>query len=194
MVLSDRAQKWLNTLKREPAVSTEELKVALERIECPAFESWLEFHEKFAGYVQPLGDDHAKWGLIHAQAQWMPDGGVDAEIDGEMWLISCADAHPSYQYILEDNGHFLGGPSERFDIQVERFALQWWFAHQGSIPERRFNIQNKKAIERITTTTTLVPEVSDQYYEYFLGEDILAEWDPEEKRWIEVFFYGDALS
>jgi hypothetical protein len=63
---------------------------------CPSV--WLDFHERYAGYIEKFGKDAALWGLAHPRAIWVDTNSVEAEFDDsdESWTITCADVHPSY--------------------------------------------------------------------------------------------------
>ena len=48
---SDRAVAWLGALRRERPVSLLRVHRALDEAGVPAFEPWLEFHDRYAGYA-----------------------------------------------------------------------------------------------------------------------------------------------
>ena len=127
MTLSRRAEKYLGTLKRVTPVPTSTVKEALIRAGAPVHEAWVEFHERYAGYIEPLGNERAVYGLVHVDSEWLPPGEVSYEADGDEDFIACAEVHPSFDYTLRGDGEFLGigggGPCSSFNIKVEQAAL-----------------------------------------------------------------------
>ena len=114
----------------------EKVAEALQRANCPIFESWLEFHAQFAGYKEVIGREIAYWGIVHANPGW-PWVANEAYVRtrrGE-WLVNCADVHPSYDYTLDPSGQFLsvggGGYYESFAMKVERDAVARAIQHKS---------------------------------------------------------------
>jgi hypothetical protein len=58
-LISARAEKFLETLERRPAVPTKGVEAIIRDQGAPCFPSWLEFHEQYAGYVDVIGRDSA---------------------------------------------------------------------------------------------------------------------------------------
>src|SRR5262245_54144201 len=130
MNLSSRAQTYLGTLRRRSPIPVERVASALKNARCPAFDPWLDFHSRFAGYEETIGVELAVWGIVHADPHWLVSEEACAEIHGEEgWHVVCADVHPSYDYWLDCNGQFVsiggGGTYESFDKKVERAAMFW---------------------------------------------------------------------
>src|SRR5215467_1789624 len=111
-MLSSRAVAFLSTLERRSFVPTRKVEEIIGNRGYPCYPKWLEFHERFAGYVETIGPDVAVWGLIHENPQWLlpMKADIDREPLQETWYITCADVHPSYNYRLDDKGEFLGNP------------------------------------------------------------------------------------
>jgi hypothetical protein len=110
MDLSPAALDYLATLKRMPAVPVEQVADALKRAGCPAFQTWLDFHSRFAGYVEIIGREHAVWGIVHSNPGW-PWIANQAEVEAQTddWYVVCADVHPHYDYKLNFCREFYRG-------------------------------------------------------------------------------------
>jgi len=188
--LSDRANDWLTTLPRQPAVSTESVCEVLIRNKTEPFESWLSFHERFAGYIEPIGVDIAHWGLMHENPHWLPPNDVVSDYDEveKFWCIACADAHPTYEYQLDQHGVLHSAVTTcTFEVYIERRALQWWFCSQSANPKLTLNATAPSLVDRIETETKLVQEASDEHYLHRLGDRILAIREIANNRWVEVY-------
>lgn len=177
-MLTDRAQKYLTTLQRLPPVPTRDVERALREEGAPCFEVWLDFHELYAGYVEPLGADQAVWGIVHQKSQWIPPGRASVEQTSEQgseWLVTCADVHGSYVYRLTDTGRFFERSAESFDIKVERNAARMAFARD---PRGRaqiwFELKDPAFRERLNREAKVVPEASDRFYRIYLGDSVFA--------------------
>lgn len=185
---SARAQNWLAKLERRRAPSVQKAREALLRAGAEPFDAWLSFHDRYAGYVEPIGQELAVWGLLHESPAWAKKDGVEVEhVPAEhLWLVTCADVHPSYEYRLDQNGGLLEGPARDFDVHVERVALRSWFCTSGQAPALAFNVKKPKLVERIRSETELVPEASDADFEYYLSTTTLAIYEVARSRWVEV--------
>jgi len=176
--LSTRALKWLSTLERRSAVPVAEVESLILDAGLPCFDVWLDFHERYAGFVEPIGLDQAVWGLIHAAPSWLspmrPE--FDREPDEDTWYIACADAHPSYDYSLDNRGEFVGAPAESFDVIVERNALGWEFRQRGStraLTGDELRGENFRQVFEKQIRPFLVPEASDKHSRYYLSPQYL---------------------
>ena len=189
--LSDRATAWLGSLERRVPVSVERVRRALAEAGAPAPVPWLEFHERYAGYVVPLGLDGAVWGLAFERGTFWPSRvpfSVDVERDDPHapWTIGCADVHPSYDdYRLDERGRFLDGPSSSFDVHVEQKAL-WVEFCRGSTSARVRPGADEDALARIDADAVRVDEASDVHLEYWRGSTVLAVRDADASRWLTV--------
>lgn len=127
MPLSPRAQSYLATLRRHPAVPVDEVAKALDRAGAPPYPAWLDFHERYAGFEEPLGRESAIFGIVHAHSYWLKPGeaSVEKEDDGRH-SVACAEVHGSFDYRLYEDGSFTsfggGGPCETFDVKIEQNA------------------------------------------------------------------------
>ena len=183
-MLTTRARDFLTTLERRPAVSTSDVEAIIRAAGFVAFVPWLEFHEKYAGYVEVIGRDMATWGLVHEKAVWLLPRRVevDRETHEDTWYITCADAHPSYTYQLDDKGRFLGGPAESFDIHVERKALGWEFQRTSETRALTTHELRDVAFRRVFATQMkehVVETASDCYTRYYMNDDYLVVEDVE---------------
>src|SRR5258708_6735285 len=96
-MLTQRATRFLTNLERRSAIPTKEIESIIRSKGYPCFAPWLDFHERFAGYVEVWGRDWAIWGLAHGAPHWLaPQAAeIDREPHEETWYISCVDCHPS---------------------------------------------------------------------------------------------------
>ncbi len=182
-MLSVRARKYLETLERRPAVATTAVEAAIRAQGYPCFEPWLEFHERYAGYVEWFGRDGAIWGVIHEKPQWLLPlrADIEKETHEDTWYVTCADAHPSYNYRLDSAGEFIGVAAQSFDIHVERIALGWEFNQRTGGRDRPLTAGDLRGpefsdlAERISAS--LVPEASDRYFRYYMSDTQLLVQD-----------------
>lgn len=176
--LSETAVRFLRTLRRVPFLTTARVESELIRSGKPCFSAWLDFHERFAGYVEPLGPDEAIWGIMHEQPQWLSpfEAQVEPEKDGVTFYISCADVHPSYSYQLTNTGEFLGFPAESFAVHVERCAAGWDFGSRHATQAlTQAELRDPEFIERCTNAEVLT-HASDRFSRYLRDADTLVVW------------------
>ncbi len=135
--LSPRATQFLKSLRRRPAVTDIPLIRAAftsDGIDVP--DVWVDFHNRYAGFVIDLGAGAlAVLGIAHRSAENMGragHGGLyycwdDERPQGGALRVDCADAHPSFEFVLTDSGHFLGsgcgGGADSLDIKIEQWAI-----------------------------------------------------------------------
>ncbi|MDH5692827.1 MAG: hypothetical protein OEZ47_06965 [Gammaproteobacteria bacterium] len=174
-MLSNRANNFLSTLKRVPGLSASEVEKIIKSQGYPCFDAWLDFQDRFAGYVEEFGGEAAVWGLVHEEPYWLPKkkAEIESEPDGKTWYISCADAHPSYSYQLENNGEFLGTPSESFDIYVERKSVAWHFnsnCEAELIKKPELSDPSFQKVFDLEIKKDLVPEASDKFSKYYMND------------------------
>jgi hypothetical protein len=195
--LSTLAERYLKSLARLPMPLTERVEKELKAEGLPVLESWLDFHERYAGYVEQIWHDRAVWGLMHFKPQWQAPKRLeyfnDFYEEQERIIINCADVHPSYEYQLDEKGKFGRDKASSFDKYIEQSALHWWFTTQiGPEPlQRKFNLKDPKIIDNIKCHTKLVEEASDEFTRAFLGYSILAYQDMETDQWVQVLSRGD---
>lgn len=191
-MLSQRGQDFLASLERRPSVPTAQVEAILAAagVVNPA---WLDFHQRYAGYVLDLGRDIAVLGLVFDAAEWFEPGEprfFRVQHTGEIWGIACADAHPSYEYVLTVEGQFQGGLAESFDVFVEQSACLWWFRSRGKVRLCKIStIQDDEFRARLLERPTLqpVPEASDQFTRVLMDDEYLVFDDPREDRLSEVW-------
>lgn len=176
-MLTDRANEFLATLERVPFVPTKYVEELLLDGCCPSVDKWLEFHEKYAGYVEDLGKDKAVWGLVHREPRWLEP--LSAEVDYDKkensYDIVCADVHPSYNYILTDSGEFWGVPSESFDVYVERKSIGYEFSLNGNVKPVAKEDFDESILNSVLTNDNFVSEASDRFYNYFCCENFFID-------------------
>ncbi|MGD8910732.1 MAG: hypothetical protein PVI92_15430 [Chromatiales bacterium] len=195
--LSTLAERYLKSLARLPMPLTERVEKELKAEGLPAMEPWLEFHERYAGYVEQIWHDRAVWGLLHFKPRWQAPKRLayfkDFYEEQEHIIINCADVHPSYEYQLDEKGMFSRERSRYFDIYVEQSALHWWFTTQiGPEPlHRKFDLKDPRIIDKIRSHSEMVEEASDEFSRVFLGDSVLAYQDAETDHWVQVLSRGD---
>lgn len=181
-MLTERANEYLRSLKRLPAIPTKEVEKIILDAGYPVFDCWLDFHDRYAGYVEVLGCDSAILGLSHEASYWYGPRTVDIdrELHEEIWYITCAELHPSYTYRLENNGEFLGVRATSFDIHVERCGLlrQFSLGHQT----RWMTKDELLAVDARNLEPFIVPEASDTFSTYYENETHLLIYDVEDEQ------------
>ncbi len=181
MPLTSRACSFLASLDRKEHASGERLADALRQKELPDCDAWIEFQERYAGYVEPLGHDWAVWGIVHQAAYWIDPWEVAVLRKAEILEISCADAHPSYDYWLRSDGEFRGmtagaGPCKSFDVKIEQTALVW-AAKKEDCWTRLFDftqwplVSKSRLLEEVRHSP--VPGASDKYTSTYSSADII---------------------
>jgi hypothetical protein len=203
MPLSSRALSYLETLRRRPAVAVEQVADAIRRAGCEPYPAWLDFHERYAGYEDPLGRETAILGIVHAESFWLEPGEASVDQDREgRWSVVCAEVHGTFDYRLHDDGHFTsfggGGPTESFDIKIEQDAVfretcrrdgRAWTVDMQNVTIPPNGLDELRA----ATGAELVPEASDKFSAIWRGLDVwwkedrgggarLVLWRPEEAR------------
>lgn len=169
MTLSKRAISYVQTLKRVASVSTRQVVEILKQENVEVSDAWTDFHDAYAGYVEPIGRDVAVWGLVHLSSQWWTPGTAWIEEEDDGTMIACADAHPVYEYWLRRDGEvrgFSGGIAcASFDIKIEQSALlssltrgEWTqVVSFGSWTEEK----RAKLLSQVSVAPA--PEASDKY-------------------------------
>ena len=174
-MLTERASWLLSTLERRPAIPTREVEAIVRGQGAPCPEVWLAFHDRFTGYVEIFGRDSAVWGLAHEESCWLGPRGIHVEQDDERenrWAILCADVHPTYGYMLDDEGGFVGhGQHESFEVHVEQLAALRAFGADGDVRRLLDEIAVPGARESVLAEVQpfAIAEASDRYTRCFLS-------------------------
>jgi hypothetical protein len=192
MALSDMAQVFLAQLDRDPPVPIARVREGLAKAELPELDVWLEFHDAYAGYIEMIGKQGACWGVMHDRIRFSPVAtpgivhyyGDPGDDDCEVF---CADTHPSYNYSLDRRGHLQTGPVDSFDRYVEQCGLWHHFCTTGATPNSNSRLSQEDILALVYNGGAgPVEEVSDQYQQYWRGDNILAIWDIETSVWVNV--------
>jgi hypothetical protein len=178
-----RAQRYLATLHRQDPEPIAAVREAIARELSPPPEPWLEFHERYAGYEEPLGsEEFAVWGIVHRSPYWLAAGEAQVERSGTECYVTCAEVHPSFDYRLSATGAFSssgGGRRARsFDVKVERDAVVWEATSGG----RRWvwdPVLARTGLDRIEAAlrvsgAAVVAEASDSNAVCWSGRDVVA--------------------
>jgi len=213
--LSPCATQFLESLQQRPAVTDIPLiraAFASEGIDAP--DVWFEFHQRYAGFVIDLGAGAlAVLGIAHRRAQNMGRAGHgdlyycwdDERPQGGALRIDCADAHPSFEFVLTDTGHFLGsgcgGGADSFDIKFEQWAI-WSTSGIDKTWAVRW-LRGESAAALMTSrelAKSLVPEASDSQSTMYAEADfVLQHWSDGAAhlvaqragpKWLEPFVSG----
>jgi len=179
--LTPRAVSFLATLERRPSIPTERVEALIVAGGYPCFAPWLAFHERYAGYLEVFGQDWAIWGLIHENPVWLLPNKPDIDRESEdTWYARCADAHPTYQYQLDQTGELIGMPAESFDVNVERLALGWEFHRRGKfriVPDQELRGAAFREVFEREIKGHLVSEASDHFSRQYMSERYLVVED-----------------
>lgn len=173
-MLTKRATDFLSTLERREHLPTESVSELIVRAGFEPLGHWLAFHERYAGYVDDLGNDDAILGLAHRSPQWLEaeEIEIEEENDGVTRYITCADVHPSYTYQLDHRGEFLGGPARSFDVHFERKAMGWEFGRDRKV--RFLSAADFRGVRGLEPDEGhVVQEASDEFSRYVLVENYL---------------------
>lgn len=183
--MTPTAIRYLDALDRRPAVPIDRVEAALKNTGVSDIPGpWLGFHDRFAGYVQPIARDMAVWGIVHDRPQFiLPGAAALFSPGGGEETVVCADVHPSYSYELTRDGTFLGGPASSFEIFVEQLAAWWDFAGASYRPRLMWSVSDPAWTDFIHAKTRRLGYASDNYREVFTSERIHAVWDVEARRW-----------
>jgi hypothetical protein len=181
-MLSERARRFLNQCERDTAVPTADVERILRDGGWPAAPAWLEFHDRYAGYVERIYRDAAVWGLVHEDSFWFGPrrAEVDTDEDHEDDLfIYCAELHPAYGYRLDPAGRFLayGQEASSFDVHVERLAVWREFTtdHQAHkiVDQERLRDPEYRAELLARLAERPIPEASDSNCAWYADEETL---------------------
>jgi hypothetical protein len=174
-MLSQRARRYLSKLKRITPVPTAEVQRVLEQQGVECYSAWLDFHERYAGYVEPLGLEAAVLGIVHTRSRWIIPGAAAVvrsyECNAE-WFVYCAEVHPSFVYKLGDTGFFRSPEASSFRVYLERRAARIeFFSRPGA---NRVWPPPPALIDELNQHACEVPEASDEHYRLFFSDRFYA--------------------
>jgi hypothetical protein len=167
-MLTERARRYLATLKRLPALSDPAaIADALREAGVPPLEVFVRFQVDFGGYAEWYGLNRFVWGIVHDAPHpysaldpgkvdgWMEEVEVDdadewdwPEDDEEerkkeeRWYVTCADCHLSDHWMLDSRGWLLwcGFPkATSFETKIERDAFGSELGRTARLREVRFD-------------------------------------------------------
>lgn len=182
-MISPRLTEFLASLTRLDAVPVADVERMLLDAGGPVPPIWLDFHERYAGYVLELGDDSGVLGLAHERGTWLEPHALRLfrRQDRRVWGIACADIHPSYEYVLDTEGEFVGGPAESFDVYIEQFACIWTFTKTKfrGLPFKQIRSPEFRAEVLARASLEFVAEASDRYSKVWMDDRYLVVDNPE---------------
>ncbi|ASJ76627.1 hypothetical protein [Granulosicoccus antarcticus] len=191
--LTERAQKYLGSLERRVPVPVADVRQALIDHGYPVLEVWLDFHDRYAGYCETLGEGGTTWGLKHADTRYSLMNGrpfeVEAyrdEADG-LWTIEAADSHPSFDQTMDENGEFQHIPASSFEIHLERAALFQQYMDLGAKPYSQMGYQRISQLKPESSEAERVEAASDKYIEWWQGKKYIAARWTETGEWLSAF-------
>ena len=90
-MLTDRARRYLATLKRRPALSDPgAIAGALREAGVPPLEVFVRFQVEFGGYMEWYGLNRFVWGIVHGEPD--PDSAFEpGKVDGWMEEVEVDD-------------------------------------------------------------------------------------------------------
>jgi hypothetical protein len=183
-MLSERARRFLDQCERTTAVPTGDVERILRESGWPVAPAWLEFHDRYAGYVERIYRDAAVWGLVHEDSFWFGprraevDRDEDDEDEGGLFIY-CAELHPAYGYRLDTAGRFLayGQEASSFDVHVERLAVWREFTadHEAHkiVDQERLHDSEYRAELLARLGERPIPEASDSNFAWYADEETL---------------------
>jgi hypothetical protein len=171
-VLSDRAQRFLQTFERRPHVEDlDVVRVAIEAAGLPVTEPVLDFHRTFAGYVVDVWGDRGPLGIVHAEVvaveSWFKPMKVAGYLTGKVPMLACADIHISWEMMIALDGTFYcnGPEASRYFLWTEQSAFMWDFTMTR--PWRRLlfaaHVLDVAAILAPRLARCRIDELSDQH-------------------------------
>src|SRR5262249_36054319 len=133
-VLSDRAQRYLQTLERRPHVTDMKLvRAAIKAAGLPVTQAVLDFHRTFAGYVVDVWGEEGPLGIIHPKVEacesWCESMEVGGYLEDDEPMLACADIHMSWEMMIGLDGTFYcnGPESSSYFLWTEQNAYLWEF-------------------------------------------------------------------
>jgi len=180
MPLSERAQAFLAAQRRRPAVPVAQVAAAIRETGCDPYDVWLDFHERYAGYEEPLAVDTAIYGIVHTDSYWINPGKarVKRGPDGKLY-VTCAEVEGRYHFRLYQNGWFCssgaGGPCETFDVNMEQHALLWEARETGRIWTFGLHKMPAGGLDALRSMVEAEPvvEASDRFSAFWKGRDVI---------------------
>jgi hypothetical protein len=160
MTLSKRAEQYLATFERRAAPSADALRARLRQLELPELEPWLTFQVR---YVLSSPRDEIVLGCLHEKSVWLPESGIDFEQDADAWFIACADAHPSYDYWIDQRGEFLGTGSGGPAVSFEKKLEQWSLLNSLGPEHRHVHNSDQSMLQELARAASIVEAASDAY-------------------------------
>ncbi len=134
-VLSERAQRFVQTWERQPYVEDLRLvRAAIKEAGLPVTKPVLEFHRTFAGYLTDVWGERGPLGIIHPEVvaieSWYEPMKVGGYLTGEKALLACADIHISWEMMIGLDGTFYcnGPESSSYFLWTEQSAFMWEFS------------------------------------------------------------------
>jgi hypothetical protein len=146
--------------------------------------AWLDFHEGYAGYVEPLGGEAAVWGLAHRASHWYRPCAVSVATSLEPHaarFIARADVHGSYVYALGDTGFFRERAAESFDVSSSATRL----APSGSA--RTLRAAECSARATPPAGRHRGAEASDRFFRVHVGAGVTAVQDVDRARVVKAW-------
>ncbi len=183
---SSRLTKYLQTLDRLPAIT--DVKTVSEIIETsglPIIKPVIEFHCKYAGFVQPYGRVQFIWGLFHSNPHdysfFQPNRPHCDTMDENFRIFTCCNCHASDHWFLDETGAlywcYYPPLATSFEKKIERDAVAW---ELNSTNEALFKVEFDRPITEILPellpgfSDGLIEEASDHIESLYWHKDVYA--------------------
>jgi len=219
-MLTERARRYLATLKRRPALSDPAaIAEALREAGVPPLEVFVRFQVDFGGYMEWYGLNRFVWGIVHDEPDpdstlkpgkvdgWMEMEEVeDDEFDWpaddeeerkkeERWYVTCADCHLSDHWMLDSRGWLLWCSYPRatsFETKIERDAFLWELGRTATFREVRFDASAPEVLRILLPRMAAgrVAEASDELSEMFLADGLYVSASRDQ---IYTYVVGDRI-
>jgi hypothetical protein len=182
-MLSERAKKYLSTLRREPATVNEaDIIAALNAANVPTFQPVIHFQINYGGYVQRYGFNVFRWGILHDKpvpCSFFKPNKINFFYDGLKYYITCANCHGSDHWTLDSKGmlywcgHFK---ASSFEKKLERDAFVQELSLSGKLTRINFEMPAKEVIQILVPQLqdNIVEEASDHYQALYLKDGLYA--------------------
>lgn len=195
-VLSERAQRFLQTWRRESYV--EDLgfvRAAIEEAGLPVTEPVLDFHRTFAGYITDVWGEEGPLGIIHPNPTWYEPMKVGGYPTAKTPMLACADIHISWEMMIGLDGMFHCNcpESSSFFLWTEQCAFQHDFVDRtegrvllvGAAPETLAEVLLPRLAEY------RIDVLSDQYGEVYASERFVVSVGQQGQRYHVLVAKGE---
>ena len=180
---SSRLGKYLHTLERLPAI-TDATTVGeiIEASGLPIYEPVIEFHCKYAGFVQPYGRVKFIWGLFHQFPHDYSFFKPNQPHCNQNLFFTCCNCHGSDHWYLDETGalYWCYSPplATSFETKIERDALVWELGeiYDKAIFQVEFELPTTQILSEVVLRLKdgLISEASDHIESLYWYKNVYA--------------------